>query len=427
MNLLPKDERRAQSHEIAVRVRPRLAALAAKHGARLAVAEVPPGPPVLQTLVAEIYGPTEATRLALATRVRDMFKATPGVVDIDWYVEEEQATTQLVVDQARAALHGISAEAVARAVQAAVSGTTAGLLHVPTEREDIPLVIRLPLTARARPEDLLSLNLRSDRDPSAPLVPLRELVSVEPTKGERNLYRKNLHPVIYVTGDVAGAFESPVPAILAMNGTLAKIDAREFGGADAKLEVFNMNLPATDLAPALKWDGEWHVTLEVFRDMGIAFAAVCILIYMLMVGWFKSYVTPFVIMAVIPLSLIGILPAHWMLGAFFTATSMIGFMAGAGIIVRNAIILVDFIELRRREGRSLAEAVVEAGAVRFRPMLLTALAVIVGASAILGDPIFQGLALSLMAGEVASLLVSRFAVPVLYFMVHRTHTKPITV
>ena len=271
---------------------------------------------------------------------------------------------------------------------------------------------------------MLALNLRSDRDPSAPLVPLRELVSVEHTKGERNLYRKNLHPVIYVTGDVAGAFESPVPAILAMNGTLAKIDAREFGGADAKLEVFNLNLPATDLAPALKWDGEWHVTLEVFRDMGIAFAAVCILIYMLMVGWFKSYVTPFVIMAVIPLSLIGILPAHWMLGAFFTATSMIGFMAGAGIIVRNAIILVDFIELRRREGRPLAEAVVEAGAVRFRPMLLTALAVIVGASAILGDPIFQGLALSLMAGEVASLLVSRFAVPVLYFMAFRNPSAP---
>jgi len=425
VNLLRKDERRAQSHEIAVRVRPRLAAIAAKYGARLAVAEVPPGPPVLETLVAEIYGLTQETRLALATRVRDMFKATPGVVDIDWYVEEEQATTQFVVDKERAALHGISADAVARTVQTAVSGTSVGLLHAPAEREDVPLVLQLPLTARARPEDLLTLNLRSDRDPSAPLVPLRELVSVEHTRGERNLYRKNLHPVIYVTGDVAGAFESPVPAILAMNRTLAKIDAREFGGADARLEVFNLNLPATDLAPALKWDGEWHVTLEVFRDMGIAFAAVCILIYMLMVGWFKSYVTPFVIMAVIPLSLIGILPAHWMLGAFFTATSMIGFMAGAGIIVRNSIILVDFIELRRAEGHPLAESVIEAGAVRFRPMLLTALAVIVGASVILSDPIFQGLALSLMAGEVASLLVSRFAVPVLYFMVSRHQAKPV--
>ena len=419
VNLLPKDERRAQSHDIAVRVRPRLAAIAAQHGARLAVAEVPPGPPVLQTLVAEIYGPTEESRLALATRMRELFRTTPGVVDIDWYVEEEQATTQLVVDKAQAALHGISAEAVARAVQTALSGAPVGLLHVPAEREDVPLIIQLPRTARARPEDLLALNVRSDRDPTAPLVPLRELVSVERTKGERNLYRKNLHPVIYVTGDVAGAFESPVPAILAMNPKLAQIDAREFGGADAKLEVFNMNLPATDLAPAMKWDGEWHVTLEVFRDMGLAFAAVCILIYMLMVGWFKSYATPFVIMAVIPLSLIGILPAHWLLGAFFTATSMIGFMAGAGIIVRNAIILVDFIELRRREGRPLAEAVVEAGAVRFRPMLLTALAVVVGASVILADPIFKGLAISLMFGEIASLLISRMAVPVLYYMANR--------
>ncbi len=425
VNLLPKDERRAQSHDIAVRVRPRLAAIVAKYGARIAVAEVPPGPPVLQTLVAEIYGPTEETRLALAIRVREMFKATSGVVDIDWYVEEEQTTTQLVVDKDRAALHGISAETIARTVQTALSGAPVGLLHAPAEREDVPLVIQLPRTARARPEDLLALNVRADRDPNAPLVPLRELVSVLHTKGERNLYRKNLHSVIYVTGDVAGAFESPVPAILAMNQTIAKIDAREFGGAEANLAVFNMNLPATDLAPAMKWDGEWHVTLEVFRDMGLAFAAVLILIYMLMVGWFKSYMTPFVIMAVIPLSLIGILPAHWMLGAFFTATSMIGFMAGAGIIVRNAIILVDFIELRRREGRPLAEAVVEAGAVRFRPMLLTALAVIVGASAILGDPIFQGLALSLMAGEVASLLISRFAVPVLYFMANRRAAEPV--
>ncbi len=416
VNLLPKDERRAQSHEIARRVRPRLAAIAAQHGARIAVAEVPPGPPVLETLVAEIYGPTEEARLGLATRVRDLFKSTPGTVDIDWYVEEEQPTVQFVVDRAQAALHGISTETIARTVQTALTGQPIGLLHAPAEREDVSLVLQLPRTARARPEDLLAIHVRSDRDPAAPLVPLRELVSVEHTKGERNLYRKNLHPVIYVTADVSGAFESPVPAILAMNSSLAKIDAREFGGSDARLQVFNLDLPATDLAPALKWDGEWQVTLEVFRDMGIAFAAVCILIYMLMVGWFKSYVTPFVIMAVIPLSLIGILPAHWLLGAFFTATSMIGFMAGAGIVVRNAIILVDFIELRRAQGRPLAEAVIEAGAVRFRPMLLTALAVIVGASAILGDPIFQGLALSLMAGEVASLLVSRFAVPVLYFM-----------
>jgi multidrug efflux pump subunit AcrB len=212
---------------------------------------------------------------------------------------------------------------------------------------------------------------------------------------------------------------SPAYALFTMNRRLALLDGRDFGGAGQRMELYHLNQPASDLEPAIKWDGEWHVTLEVFRDLGLAFGAVCILIYMLMVGWFKNYVTPFIIMVVIPLSLIGILPAHAAMGAFFTATSMIGFMAGAGIVVRNSIILVDFIELRRAQGLPLAEAVVEAGAVRFRPMLLTALAVIVGASVILADPIFQGLALSLMAGEVASLLISRFAVPVLYFMINR--------
>jgi multidrug efflux pump subunit AcrB len=233
VNLRSKDERRAQSHEIATRVRPHLAAIASKHGARLAVAEVPPGPPVLQTLVAEIYGPMEEQRLALATRVRDMFKATAGVVDVDWYVEEEQATTRLVVDKAQAALHGITAEAIARSARTGLSGTPAGLLHASAEREDVALVIQLPRTARARPEDVLAVNLK---DSKGGLVPLRELVSIEHTKGERNLYRKNLHPVVYVTGDVSGTFESPVPAIFAMNDSLAKIDAREFGGADAHLE-----------------------------------------------------------------------------------------------------------------------------------------------------------------------------------------------
>jgi multidrug efflux pump subunit AcrB len=204
--------------------------------------------------------------------------------------------------------------------------------------------------------------------------------------------------------------------MFAMDREIAQIDARKFGATSARLPVFHLNLPANDQAPAMKWDGEWHITLEVFRDLGLAFAAVLVLIAMLMVGWFKSYLTPLIVMAAIPFSLIGILPAHWALGAFFTATSMIGFMAGAGIVVRNSIILVDFIELRRTQGLPLRDAVIEAGAVRFRPMLLTALAVVIGASVILADPIFQGLAISLLFGEVASLLISRMAVPVLYYM-----------
>jgi multidrug efflux pump subunit AcrB len=448
VNLLPKHERSAQSHDIAERVRPRLAAIAAKHGATLAVAEVPPGPPVLQTLVAEIYGPTEESRLALATRVKEIFAQTEGVVDIDWYVEVQQPTVHLRVDRTKAALHGISVATISRTIQTAVTGAKVDLLHQPLDREDVDLVLELPRAQRSRPEDLLSLQLRSDHDDiiragERPLVPLGELVTLEPTTGERNLYRKNLRPVVYVTGDVAGAVASPAYALFAMNRELAKLDANEFVGSSLadgprpadkrqpyttensrRIKIHHLTQPDSELEPALKWDGEWHVTLEVFRDLGLAFAAVCILIYMLMVSWFKSYITPFLIMIVIPLSLIGILPAHAAMGAFFTATSMIGFMAGAGIVVRNSIILVDFIELRRSQGLPLAAAVVEAGAVRFRPMLLTALAVIVGASVILADPIFQGLALSLMAGEVASLLISRFAVPVLYYMMNIRHDPP---
>jgi multidrug efflux pump subunit AcrB len=246
---------------------------------------------------------------------------------------------------------------------------------------------------------------------AAPLVPLRELVSIERTTTDKSIYHKNLIPVIYVIGDLAGTVESPVYAILNMNHALHSLDMREFGGSNAALNVLNARLPFTNTQPALKWDGEWHITIEVFRDLGTAFAVVLVLIYLLMVGWFRSFRTPLVVMAAIPFSLVGILPAHGALGAFFSATSMIGFMAGAGIVVRNSIILVDFIEQRLREGMPLAEAVVDAGAVRFRPMLLTAMAVVIGASVILFDPIFQGLAISLMAGEIASLLISRMAVP----------------
>ena len=427
VNLVPAHERSAQSHNVAVRVRPRLAAIAAKYGAALAVAEVPPGPPVLQTLVAEIYGPTEAARLALATQVKKIFAHTAGVVDIDWYVEEQQPTVHLRIDRTKAALHGISEDTIARTIRTAVSGARVDLLHQPADREDVDIVLELPRPLRSRAEDLLALQVRSDHDDivragDRPLVPLGELISLERLPGERNLYRKNLRPVIYVTGDVAGAVASPAYAIFAMNRELAQLDGRVFGGTQPRIALYNSTQPDNELEPAIKWDGEWHVTIEVFRDLGLAFAAVCLLIYMLMVGWFKNYVTPFIIMIVIPLSLIGILPAHASMAAFFTATSMIGFMAGAGIIVRNSIILVDFIELRRAQGLPLDRAVIEAGAVRFRPMLLTALAVIIGASVILNDPIFQGLALSLMAGEVASLLISRFAVPVLYFMVFSRRT-----
>ncbi len=424
VNLLPKGKRDQQSHDIAKRVRPAITALAKKYGAAVAVAEVPPGPPVLETLVAEIYGPTDKERVALATRVKKIFTETKGVVDVDWYREKDRSKLVIRVDKEKAALNGISEGAVNRAIQIGLHGSSIDLFHQPRDKEEINIILRLPLSMRSTIDGLLNISLPAGGNPAGPLVPLRELVTVEKRPVNQPIYRKNLKPVIYVIGDVAGAAESPVYPILAMNKKIAALNGRDFGGDKKDIVIYNLHQPFTTTEPAMKWDGEWHITLEVFRDLGLAFAVVMILIYMLMVGWFRDYITPLVVMAAIPFSLIGILPAHWALGAFFTATSMIGFMAGAGIVVRNSIILVDFIELRRSHGLPLAEAVVEAGAVRFRPMLLTALAVVVGSSVILADPIFQGLAISLMFGEIASLLISRMAVPVLYYMVkHRQEHK----
>lgn len=423
INLVSKGERKAQSHDIAKRVRPRVTEIAAKYGARVAVAAVPPGPPVLQTLVAEIYGPNEESRLALANKVIKVFKSTPGVVDTDWYIEADQPKARFVIDKEKAALNGISAATISETLRIAVGGMPVDLLHVPRDKEDVDIFLQLPRASRTAPEELLALRVRSTANPAAPLVPLRELIKVEQATVEKSIYHKNLMPVTYVIGDVAGVVESRVYAILNMNKALQALDTREFGGNGAALKIHNAAQPFTDDQPAMKWDGEWHITIEVFRDLGTAFAAVLVLIFILMVGWFRSFLTPLIVMVAIPFSLVGILPAHGLMSAFFTATSMIGFMAGAGIVVRNSIILVDFIEQRVAEGMPLSEAVVDAGAVRFRPMLLTALAVVVGASVILADPIFQGLAIALMAGEIASLLISRMAVPVLYFMAYNRGMK----
>jgi multidrug efflux pump subunit AcrB len=435
VNLLPKHDRRADSHTIAKRVRERILPIAKQYGAALAVAEVPPGPPVLQTLVAEVYGQDRTSREALAREVKRIFEETAGVVDVDWYGEEDQPRFLFHIDKEKAALNGITAETISQTLKMGVEGIDVDLAHFPREREPVTVRVRLPRELRADPRQLLGLRVRSGdanalpepgADATAPaLVPLGELVTIEEDVIDKSLYHKNLQPVTYVTGDVAGVKESPVYAILEMNEKLAALDATKFGASDPKLKIFNASQPFLDAEPSMKWDGEWHITIEVFRDLGIAFGVVLVLIYILMVGWFKSFVTPLVVMVAIPFSLIGVLPAHGMMGAFFSATSMIGFMAGGGIVVRNSIILVDFIQLRLKQGMPLREAVIDAGAVRFRPMLLTALAVIVGAGVILMDPIFQGLAIALMAGEIASLLVSRIAVPVIYFMVNaKSHPEP---
>ncbi len=413
VNLLSRHDRKAQSHEIARRLRPELDKIAAPFGARIKVAEVPPGPPVLETLVAEMYGPDPQRRIEIAKQVKQVFQQTPGVVDVDWYVEDPQVKYDLKVDLDKAALHGISAGEVTRTLQIGLSGAEAGLLHSPDSREDIPIEVQLARASRSGIEDLENLRLAT---PNGGQISLREVTDLQQETIDVSRYRKNMRPVVYVTGDVAGEEESPVYAILKMRDAIAKLQLPE----GYRLEqMMGTSLPERSDRFAMKWDGEWHITVEVFRDLGLAFAAVLVLIYVLVVGWFGSFLTPLVIMAPIPLTLVGILPAHAAMGAFFTATSMIGFIAGAGIIVRNSIILVDFIELRRQQGMTLEDAVVDAGAVRFRPMLLTAAAVVVGASVILFDPIFQGLAISLMAGEVASTVLSRMAVPVLYYLSQR--------
>ncbi|MBL8240302.1 MAG: efflux RND transporter permease subunit [Bryobacterales bacterium] len=407
INLLNKHDRKTDSHAIARQMRQRLLPIAKQYNARIQVAEVPPGPPVLQTLVAEVYGPDAAGRDRIAREIMRIFENTKGVVDVDWYGEDDQPRRRYRIDENKAAANGVTAEMLARTLELASAGHTAGLLHDSDSREDIPIQLRFDRAARARPETFLSLRVNG--------VALSEIVTVEEGIADKAIYRKNLMPVTYVTADVAGVVESPVYAILDLGPQIEKINT---GGGYA-IEQYTAAQPESDRRYAMKWDGEWHITYEVFRDLGIAFAAVLVLIYILVVGWFESFLTPLLIMAAIPFSLVGILPAHGLLSAFFTATSMIGFIAGAGIVVRNSIILVDFIELRRREGMPLDQAVIDAGAVRFRPMMLTAAAVVAGSLVILFDPIFQGLAISLMAGEIASLMLSRVTVPILYFIANR--------
>jgi len=363
--------------------------------------------------VAEIYGPDQGQQLEVATQVRDAFKRTPGVVDVDWYVEDPQPQYRFVVDKEKASLNGVSTDQITQTLRMALSGAVVGIAHQPKEKEDVDIVLQLPRKERSSLTDLGEIRVLST---NGTLVPLSELTKVDEGTIEKSIYHKNLKRVVYVTGDVAGKEESPVYAIINLSRELEKIKTP----SGATLERYLTHPPFMTDQVSMKWDGEWQITYEVFRDLGFAFAVVLVLIYVLVVAWFRSFRVPLVIMAPIPLTLVGILPADALMGAFFTATSIIGFIAGAGIIVRNSIILVDFIELRRQQGLPLEEAVVDAGAVRFRPMLLTAAAVVVGAFVILFDPIFQGLAISLMAGEVASTFLSRMAVPVLYYL-HAKH------
>jgi multidrug efflux pump subunit AcrB len=331
------------------------------------------------------------------------------VVDTDWYVEDPAPKLEIEVNREKAMRSGVTPEVVVRTLRVALEGADAGLLHDDTSREAVPIVLRLDRAQRASLDGLLDISVHGA---GGQLLPLRELVEVTPTARERFIYHKNLAPVTYVVAEMAGAAEAPVYGILAMARRIARLQ-----GPDGRpIEVLSTHPPVDSARYALKWDGEWQITYEVFRDMGIAFAVVLVLIYLLVVGWFRSFVTPLIIMAPIPLTLIGILPAHGLFGVFFTATSMIGFIALAGIIVRNSILLVDFINLELEAGETLEDAVIKAGAVRFRPIALTAAALVVGGLVILLDPIFQGLAVALISGVVVSTALTLVVIPLLYYM-----------
>ncbi len=413
VNLVDKHSRDTDSHDLSKRIREMVVPIGQRLGVNIKVTEVPPGPPVLSTLVAEIYGPTFEGRLQVAEQVREVFETTEGVVDVDWWVEHPGPRWQVSVDREKAIRAGITPEQVVRTLRVALAGAEAGLAHVPTAPEQVPILLRLDRAQRSHLDDLLQLTVHSA---DGRMVSLSELVGVEESSRERFRYHKNLQPVTYVIGEVAGAAEAPVYAILNMQDRLERI-VTPLG---EKLPIISTHLPDDRSRYMMKWDGEWQITYEVFRDMGIAFAAVMVLIYVLVVGWFKSFVTPFIIMAPIPLTLIGILPAHGALGVYFTATSMIGFIALAGVIVRNSILLVDFVNLELQAGETLEDAVIKAGAVRFRPIVLTAAALVVGGAVIFLDPIFQGLAVSLISGVVVSTGLTLVVIPILYYMYLKT-------
>ncbi|MGD9523834.1 MAG: efflux RND transporter permease subunit [Gemmatimonadales bacterium] len=417
VNLLPKGERSRQSHEIAVAVRPLVEAVASRHGVRAKVAEIPPGPPVLSTLVAEVYGPDDATRMAAAERVRAVMEATPGVVDIDWSIEAPQQRVVLRVDRARAGAAGVAVEQVTDVLALGLSGMPVGRAAQPTAREPVLIVPRLGAADRRDLSALLALQVATPTGP----MPLARFVTVDSTHRTPSRQSRNLRPLVYVTAEVAGTIESPVYAILAMNRALDTVRV-----AGRPIARYNAVQPEHLDELALKWDGEWQVTIEVFRDLGLAFAVVLLLIYLLVVGWFQSYTIPLVIMAPIPLTLVGILPGHAASGAFFTATSMIGMIALAGIIVRNSILLVDFIQLAEARGQRLEDAVIEAGAVRFRPIALTAAAVVIGGVVMVLDPIFQGLAVALMSGAIAATALTMVLVPLLYWELMRRRREEAT-
>ena len=416
VNLLDKKERSVQSHDIAKLLRPDIQNIASKYNANVKLVEVPPGPPVLSTIVAEVYGPEYNKQIEIANSIQDILKNTEDVVDIDWMVEADQTEYQFEINKEKAMLYGVSPQQIVYTMNMALSNRILTNLYDEDAVNQVGLLLALDEKEKSTISDISQLKVKSKQ---GNMVPIADLVNITETNTAKSIYRKNQKRVVYVMADMAGELESPAYAILGMEEKLKDIPL------PTGYEINEMYLGQPDFEDdyTVKWDGEWQITLEVFRDLGIAFLGAIILIYILIVGWFQNFKAPIVMMVAIPLSLIGIILGHWLMGAFFTATSFIGMIALAGIMVRNSVLLIDFINLRTAEGVPLKQAAIEAGAVRTTPILLTAGTVVIGAFVILFDPIFQGLAISLMGGTIVSTVLTLLVVPLVYYMIEKKNYK----
>ena len=412
VNLLHKEDRDLQSHDIAKVVRPEIQKIAQKYGANVKIVEVPPGPPVLSTLVAEIYGPDYQEQIKVANQVKTILQNTDDVVDVDWMVEAPQIEYKLEVDKEKAMLNGIAPQQVVGNLTYLLREMPVSNLYDENSVDPVGIVLALEDSDKSSLQDIQDLKIKGSQ---GNVISVSDLVKVKTDTLRNTIYRKDQKRVVYVLADMAGELESPVYAILGMNEKLQKMQLPK----GYSINELYIDQPSDESDFTVKWDGEWQITLEVFRDLGAAFLVVIIVIYMLIVGWFQNFKTPLVMMVAIPLSLVGIVLGHWVLGAFFTATSFIGMIALAGVMVRNSVLLIDFIEIRLNDGVPIKQAIIEAGAVRTTPILLTTGAVVIGASIILFDPIFQGLAISLVAGAIVSTLLTLIVVPLIYYIVER--------
>ncbi len=411
VNLLGKDDRKQQSHDIAKRIRPGIQEIAAKYNANVKVVEVPPGPPVLSTIVAEVYGPDYEEQVKIARQIEQILHQTDAVVDIDTRIEDPQVEYKLEFDKEKAMLNGVAPAQITGNLTYLMGEHPIGNLYDEVSNEPVDIVMKLNDADKTSIEDITNMKVKGQMG----MVPVSDLVKVKQGELQKSIYRKDQQRVVYVLADMAGDLESPAYAILGMDEKLQKMDIP----AGYKVEELYMGQPESEENFTVKWDGEWQITLEVFRDLGIAFMVVMIIIYMLIVGWFQDFKTPFIMMVAIPLSLVGIVFGHWLLDAYFTATSFIGMIALAGVMVRNSVLLIDFIEIRLKQGEPIKQAIIEAGAVRTTPILLTTGAVVIGAVVILFDPIFQGLAISLVFGAITSTALTLLVVPVVYYMAEK--------